>query len=115
MDMIKRVQGFRSIFTFLAVNFLCSCGNTGSFSIEGIVKNKNQGKDGYTAYIVGVDKKLYTAVVSRVNMANTLEYQEIAIGDEVKVYGDSINLNDHITIIVTKKLSKNHFYKPLLQ
>lgn len=81
----KESTGFRSIFTFLAVNFLCSCGNTGNFSIEGTVKNKNQGKDGYTAYIVGVDKKLYTAVVSRVNIANTLEYQEIAIGDEVKV------------------------------
>lgn len=58
------------------------------------------------AYIIGVDKKLYTAVVSSVNMAYTLEYKEVGIGDKVKVYGDSINLNDHITIIVSKITKK---------
>jgi hypothetical protein len=82
--------------------FIYSCGRSGNFNIEGIVKSKERGIDGYTAYILGDDGKNYSAVISTVNMDFTFEYQELLVGDHVKVYGDSINLGNEVSITVTK-------------
>ena len=79
-------------FTFAA------CNNTEKFSVTGQVENIERGKDGYTAVIATKEGKQYDAVISRVNMANTTEYQELKIGDVVTVAGDTIHLGDRVSI-----------------
>jgi hypothetical protein len=93
---------YKYVAVFVLLFYSYSCGSSGNFKIEGIVKSKVQGKDGYTAYILGIDGKNYSAVISMVNMGGTFEYEELNIGDHVKVYGDSINLGNKISITVTK-------------
>jgi hypothetical protein len=97
----NRLQLHLSIATLLLCLFY-SCGSNGNFSIEGTVKSKEQGKDGYTAYIHGNDGREYSAVISKVNMAYSLEYKDLSIGEHVKVYGDTIGMGNYTSITVTK-------------
>jgi hypothetical protein len=90
------------LITIIVLFFMSSCVGSGNFNIAGIVKSKEIGKDGYTAYFLGNDGKNYSAVISKVNMDHSFEYQELGIGAHVKVYGDSINLGYEIIIKVTK-------------
>jgi hypothetical protein len=87
--------------TFLSV----SCNEDKTISVKGVVKSIEQGKDGYTALISTNDGHQYDAVISRINMASTLEYQDLKVGDFVTVRGDSINMGDRISITV-KSISK---------
>jgi len=73
--------------------------NKGSFSAAGVVESIEQGKDGYTAYINSGGKKI-AAVISRVNMGEN--YVKLEVGETAKVYGEKIDLGDHISVKVTK-------------
>jgi uncharacterized protein YdbL (DUF1318 family) len=77
-----------------------SCKESKNISVKGEVKTIVQGKDGYTALIATKNANQYYAVISRVNMASTLEYQDLKVGDFVTVSGDSINMGDRISITV---------------
>ncbi|MEQ1799633.1 MAG: hypothetical protein ABL872_16880 [Lacibacter sp.] len=89
----------RRIAIYILFVFACSC-NRGNYNIEGTVRSIEKGKDGYTAIIESKTGIKVSAVVSRVDM--TFGYKELAVGDEVKIYGDSSNYKDEISIHVTK-------------
>jgi hypothetical protein len=59
-----------------------------------------QGKDGYNAVIEDNDGKLYHATMSRIDIG--MRYKKFIIGDKVKIYGDSSQYGDEISIHVTK-------------
>jgi uncharacterized protein YdbL (DUF1318 family) len=89
--------------------FFCSslwaCTNRGNFAATGTVASVERGKDGYTALLKSDKGKQFNAVISRVNLAESKQYQELAIGDKVTVYGDSMLLGDIISIKV-KQIKK---------
>jgi len=62
-------------------------------------------KDGYTALLKATNGQQFNAVISWVNLTNTGEYQELHIGDNVTVNGDSTHLGDVVSMKV-KKIKK---------
>jgi len=73
--------------------------------VQGTVATIELGKDGYTALLKAKNVQQYDAVISRINLADTDEYQESNIGDTVTVYGDSIHLGEVVNI-KAKKIRK---------
>jgi uncharacterized protein YdbL (DUF1318 family) len=61
-----------------------------------------RGKDGYTAILKTGQGQQVHAVISRVNLADGNQYQQLAIGDKVTVYGDSMRLGEIVSIKVKK-------------
>jgi uncharacterized protein YdbL (DUF1318 family) len=92
------------------VLFLCTCfwacARVGNFSATGTVAALERGKDGYTALLKTNKGEQYNAVISRVNLADGKQYQELAVGDKVTLYGDSMQLGETISIKVMKIKSK---------
>ena len=81
---------------------LLACASQKSFSVKGTVSEIQRGKDGYTAIINDAHNQPYQAVISRVNMANTTDYQQLQTGDKVTVYGDTVRLDNIISIKVNR-------------
>jgi hypothetical protein len=79
-----------------------ACTSPGTYSVKGTVSAIQRGKDGYTATLTNKGGHQFEAVISRVNMANTAEYQELEVGDQVTVTGDTTRLGDRINIKVTQ-------------
>jgi hypothetical protein len=77
-----------------------ACARQDSFSAKGTVAAIERGKDGYTATLQAADGQRYQAVISRVNMGAGGAYREVAIGDKITVYGDTIRLQEGISIKV---------------
>ena len=100
--MKKRHAGINLAFIIYVLGLLNACVNPPVFSASGTVEAIKRGKDGNTARLKGKNNQYYQAVISRVNLANTTEYQELTIGDQVKVYGDTVRLGEEISIKVIK-------------
>lgn len=62
---------------------------TKNVSIKGKVVEIQRGKDGYTAKIEAVDKKIYSATISSVALEKN--YREVKIGEIIEVEGESIS------------------------
>ena len=58
-------------------------------TVKGVVKDINRGKDGYTAKIETTDGQIVAATVSRANLYEPKLYREFAVGETVKVTGNS--------------------------
>ena len=98
--------GINLVYVVSVLSLLDACVNPNTFSASGTVEAIERGKDGYTARLKDKNNQYYQAVISRVNLANTTEYQELTIGDQVKVYGDTVRLGEEISIKVNKIKSK---------
>ena len=70
------------------------------FTAEGIIKATVPGKDGYMATLTGKDGKTYIITMSVMRLEKA--YTQLNIGDPVKVFGDTVHLNDQINILVKK-------------
>ncbi|TDO20176.1 hypothetical protein [Pedobacter duraquae] len=70
------------------------------FTAEGIVKATVPGKDGYMATLTGKDGKTYIITMSIMRLEKA--YTQLNVGDPVKVFGDTVHLNDQINILVEK-------------
>ncbi len=98
------------IVIFAAVFVLTSC-NTNqqnssnqptkgkTISAKGKVVEIQRGKDGYTAEIKTDDNKIYSAVISSVDLSKS-HYKEVKIGDTIDVEGEDV-LGNGSTIKVT--------------
>jgi hypothetical protein len=74
--------------------------STNSFSTEGIVLHKENGKDGYTAIIYAKDGRRYSAVISKSRIPPEKGYQEVSLGDFVMVSGDTMRIGNVVSILV---------------
>ncbi len=87
--------------TVILLGFLLyACIGNHYISIKGTVTNIQQGKDGYTALITTKEGQQYHAVVSMVDLAYSLDYEDVKVGDFVTVTGDTLNLGDRISMNV---------------
>ncbi|MCC9169195.1 hypothetical protein [Pontibacter harenae] len=90
----------------LTVMLLCVLGacasSSDAFSAKGTVQSIERGKDGYTAVLANQKGQRFNAVISRVNMAATKAYQELAVGEKVTVYGDTTRYGEVISIKVSQ-------------
>ncbi len=60
-----------------------------AMTVKGVVKDINRGKDGYTAKIETADGQLISATVSRSNLYDAKQYRDLAVGETVKVTGNT--------------------------
>jgi len=60
-----------------------------AMTVKGVVKEINRGKDGYTAKIETADGQLVAATVSRSNLYDAKQYREVAVGETVRVTGNT--------------------------
>lgn len=69
-------------------------------TVEGIVKEINNGKDGYTAKIETKDKESYFVTISHSNLTNHEQYKSVKVGETLKVTGDfwKMDTESHITV-----------------
>lgn len=67
---------------------------------EGVVKEINHGKDGYTAKIETKDKEIYFVTISHSNLTNHEQYKSVKLGETLKVTGDfwKMDTENHITV-----------------
>jgi hypothetical protein len=79
---------------------LNSCATNGLYNAKGTVQKIELGKDGYTATLKGEDGKDFDAVISVVKLQK--KYQVLKAGETVKLYGDTIHLDQKVRIIVQK-------------
>jgi uncharacterized protein YdbL (DUF1318 family) len=96
---------FRFLYLILLSCSWYACAQQEYFMAKGTVSAIERGKDGYTAILTTKKGPQVNAVVSRVNMVNTQEYQQLAVGDKVTVYGDSTRLGEVISVKV-KRIKK---------
>lgn len=59
-----------------------------SKTIDGIVKEMAQGKDGYTATIETKDNGIFKATISRTNLTDGKQYRTFNVNEIVKLSGD---------------------------
>jgi hypothetical protein len=71
-------------------------------SVEGVVTNINNGKDGYTAELKSSDGAIYFATISRSNLDNPAEYCSVSKGDQLKVSGEHWKMDEKDQITVRK-------------
>ena len=85
----------------LAILHACSASKT----YVGTVQSTENGKDGHTAYLVNSKGEKFEAILSIPNMEKN--YQVLKSGDQVKIQGDAIHLENRIRVIAerVKKLS----------
>ena len=69
-----------------------------AFSAEGTIKATIPGKDGYMATLTAADGKTYIITMSRLHLKEA--YKELNVGDQLKVSGDTVHLNEQINILV---------------
>jgi len=69
-------------------------------TVEGTVKEINNGKDGYTAKIETKDKEAYFVTISHSNLTNHEQYKSVKVGEILKVTGDfwKTDSESHITV-----------------
>lgn len=69
-------------------------------TVEGKVTEIQNGKDGYTAKVQVSKKQVYFVTISRSNLKNPAQYKSVAVGDALKVSGDSWKLknDNYITV-----------------
>lgn len=72
-------------------------------SVEGEVKEINQGKDGYTA-ILTTEDGIYFATISIPNLKDPKQYRAVKIGETIKVKGDSWKMEEDNYITVRELL-----------
>ena len=72
-------------------------------SVEGEVKEINQGKDGYTA-ILTTEDGIYFATISIPNLKDPKQYRAVKIGERIKVKGDSWKMEEDNYITVRELL-----------
>ena len=96
----------KSVLSLLVIAglLLLSC-NNGNYSVSGIVQRIETGKDGYTAIIVTKEGDSVFATISRTNMG--MRYKNLAIGDYVKIFGDSMMLRNEISLTASRIIEKN--------
>lgn len=68
--------------------------------VEGIVKEKTPGKDGYTAQIEANDGKIYYATISRVNLKDDKQYRDFNTNELVKLTGEAWTMDGKEQLIV---------------
>ncbi len=69
-------------------------------TVEGVVTNINQGKDGYTATLETSTKEEYFVTISHSNLTNHEQYKSLKVGDNLKVTGDFWKMEDKNQITV---------------
>ena len=69
-------------------------------TVEGVVTNINQGKDGYTATLETYTKEAYFVTISHSNLTNHEQYKSVKVGDNLKVTGDFWKMEDKNQITV---------------
>ena len=69
-----------------------------AFTAEGTIKATIPGKDGYMATLTAADGKTYIITMSRIHLEEA--YKELNVGDQLKVSGDTVHLNEQINILV---------------
>lgn len=69
-------------------------------TVEGVVTNINQGKDGYTATLETSTKEEYFVTISYSNLTNHEQYKSVKVGDNLKVTGDFWKMEDKNQITV---------------
>lgn len=69
-------------------------------TVEGVVTNINQGKDGYTATLETSTKEEYFVTISHSNLTNHEQYKSVKVGDNLKVTGDFWKMEDKNQITV---------------
>ncbi|MBC3784689.1 hypothetical protein [Spirosoma utsteinense] len=84
----------------LSLSLLTSCASPKPFSRKGIVQQIKPGKDGYTASLRDRHGIGFDALVSRVRLQQA--YRVLKVGDQVKVVGDTIHLNQRVRVLVTQ-------------
>jgi hypothetical protein len=90
-----------SALALLSAVVMTSCGTTSKvFSAKGTVQNIEFGKDGYTASLKDDAGKDFDAVISRVKLQTG--YRELKSGEVVKLFGDTMSLDNRLRIIVNK-------------
>ena len=69
-------------------------------SIEAVVLEINNGKDGYTAKVETANKEIYYATVSRANLKDATQYKTLKTGDKAKFTGDfwKMENKDQLTV-----------------
>lgn len=72
-------------------------------SVQGEVKEINQGKDGYTA-ILTTEDGIYFATISIPNLKDPKQYRAVKIGETIKVKGDSWKMEEDNYITVRELL-----------
>jgi hypothetical protein len=78
--------------------FSTSCSTTKGYS--GTVQSIERGKDGYTATMKDNKGTDFDAVFSIPKLEKN--YKKVNVGDQVKVFGDTIHLANKTRVIVTK-------------
>lgn len=73
-------------------------------SVEGEVKEINQGKDGYTA-ILTTEDGIYFATISIPNLKDPKQYRAVKIGETIKVKGDYWKMEEDNYITVRELLN----------
>ncbi|RRJ88878.1 hypothetical protein [Flavobacterium macacae] len=68
-------------------------------TVEGEVKEINQGKDGYTA-ILTTEGGIYYVTISIPNLKDPKQYRVVKIGETIKVSGDSWKMEEDNYITV---------------
>lgn len=69
-------------------------------TVEGVVTNISQGKDGYTATLETASKEVYFVTISHSNLANHDQYKTVKVGENLKVTGDFWQMEDKNQITV---------------
>lgn len=69
-------------------------------TVEGVVTNINQGKDGYTATLETSTKEEYFVTISHSNLTNHEQYKAVKVGENLKVTGDFRKMEDKNQITV---------------
>ena len=80
----------------LTILHACSASKT----YVGTVQSTENGKDGYTAYLVNDKGEKFDAVLSIPKMEKN--YQVLKAGDQVKIQGDTIHFDNRIRVIAIK-------------
>ena len=71
-----------------------------SITIKGVVKDINNGKDGYTAKLETPDGPIVAVTISRANLTNPKQYRTVNVGEILKVRGESWKLDGQSQITV---------------
>lgn len=77
---------------------LCSCAAPGIY--KGTVTGIENGKDGYTAFLQNRKGEKFDAILSIPKMGAA--YRKLAIGEHVKLEGDTIHLDEHFRVLVSR-------------
>ncbi|MGV3586390.1 MAG: hypothetical protein ACO1OF_05265 [Adhaeribacter sp.] len=100
--MKKLLQIFNLGMLPVLLSLALGCATPKEFSAQGTVTAIERGKDGYAALLTDQKGQRFNAVISRVNLAQSGGYQELNIGDQVTVYGDTTRLGDIISVKVSQ-------------